>query len=56
MKIVVKKIEKSVKITVPAGTAHSDWFLCRKCGYETMMKTLTNHPLCPKCGSLMDRK
>ena len=49
-----KQTKKLVKI--PNGKFASDWFVCRNCGYEVMIKTLTNTVECSECGGTMDRK
>ena len=44
------------KIMVPKGQFQSDWFLCRNCGYEVRVLTLSNQIKCSQCGGTMDRK
>ena len=58
---IMKKIEyvsnrqKKEEILVPQGKFASDWFRCRDCGREVMVKTLTNTVKCSECGGTMDR-
>ena len=55
--IMITKATKTEPVKIPKGSFASDWFRCSspRCGYETRMKVLGNHPLCPKCKCLMNR-
>lgn len=43
------------KINLPRGNFSSDWFKCKSCGYEVMVKTLYDTIECSECGGDMER-
>lgn len=51
----ISKNQKREVILIPRGQFASDWFRCRDCGREVMVKTLTNTVECSECGGTMDR-
>lgn len=51
----VSKKQNRKGINIPQGQFASDWFRCRDCGREVMVKTLTNTVECSECGGTMDR-
>lgn len=51
----VSNKQKKEEILIPQGKFASDWFRCRSCGREVMMKTLTDTIKCSECGGTMDR-